>query len=178
MIHEHYQHILRTGLSAAVALQFLARKDCKRVGIIGAGNIARTALEGLARLFRIEEVRVYSRSEGSRKRYAQEMGKKLDLQIQTVESAERVVKESEIIVTITTADQALVSAGWLPQGAALCSLGGNQELDPKILNEIDKLVVDDFEFCTMAGDIHAWISKGFMERNQIERALRSFPAKS
>jgi ornithine cyclodeaminase/alanine dehydrogenase-like protein (mu-crystallin family) len=171
LIHERYQHILRTGLSAAVALQHLGNRDSRYVGMIGSGNIARTALEGLARCFAIEEVQVYSRRESSRKRYAEEMGRKLDLTVKTAESAEQVVKESEIVVTITTADEALVSAGWLPQGSSLCSLGGNQELAPEILEEIDKLVVDDFEFCTMAGDIHAWIKKGYLGRNQIEQHL-------
>lgn len=171
LIHEYYQHILRTGVTAAVALYHLGKKDSKILGIIGAGKIARIALEAVSKLFPITEVKVNSRRKESRERFAYEMSDKLNINIGSVGNPELAVTGSDLVITITTADEALVAPGWLDDGVTLCSLGGSQELDPKILGEIDKLVVDDFEFCTMAGDIHAWINKGYLTRTEVEKRL-------
>ncbi|MGC9514942.1 MAG: ornithine cyclodeaminase family protein, partial [Methanocrinis sp.] len=49
---------MRTGAAGAVAAKYLARKDSRRVGLLGAGAQARTQLLGLAKLFAIDTVSV------------------------------------------------------------------------------------------------------------------------
>ncbi len=170
-IHEAYQHALRTGVTGAIALSCLANKDAQTVGIIGAGKIARTTLEALNYLFTLKRIRIYSRRESSRKAFAEEVKRTLKVQTQAVNYPEMAVRDAQLVITITNADEELVKPGWLAQGATLCSLGGNQEISHLILDEVDKFYVDDFEFCTKAGDIHAWIVHKYLSEEKIKKSL-------
>ena len=49
---------MRTGAAGGIAAKYLARKDSKIIGMIGAGVQARTQLLALNEVFDIEEVRV------------------------------------------------------------------------------------------------------------------------
>ena len=142
IIDEYYQSALRTGVTGAVALSLFGNKDSKTVGIIGAGNIARYLLDALNHLFSLTEIKVYSRSKASQEPFVREMESLLDVRVTAVDSAESVVKGADLVITITDADTALVSSGWLARGATLCSMGNNQELDPKIVYDVDKFIVD------------------------------------
>ena len=176
IIDETYQSFLRTGVTGAVALSLLGKKDSTIVGIIGAGNIARHILEALGHLFSLREIRVNSRSKASQQSFSSEMEALLGIKVREVDSAESAVKGADLVITITDADTSLVSTGWLSAGATLCSMGNNQELDPKILYEVDKLFVDDFDFCRTVGDIHAWISRGYLKESEIlERLYGTIP---
>jgi len=167
IIDEYYQSALRTGVTGAVALSLLGKKDSRIVGMVGAGNIARHFLEALTHFFSLKEIRVNSRSKVAQKSFCREMSDLLGIPVHPVASPELAVKGADLVVTITDADTILVSTGWLSKGATLCSMGNNQELDPKILNEVDKCFVDDFDFCRAVGDVHAWISKGDLTEAEI-----------
>ncbi len=172
LINESYQYILRTGATAAVNLFYLGKKDSKTVGIIGAGRIGKTTLEALSRLFpSINQVKVNDIYKKYSESFAEEMENRLKISVKVVESPELAVRETDLVITATSADTALVQSGWLAKGSTICSLGGSQELDPGVLDEIDKLVVDDFKFCTMLGDIYAWISKGYLKESEIRRKV-------
>lgn len=167
IIDETYQSFLRTGVTGAFTLSLLGRKDAKVAGIVGAGNIARHLLDALRRLFTLREVRVNSRTKASQDSFIREMRSLLEIPIEAVESAEQAVRDADLVVTITDADEALLLPGWLKEGATLCSMGNNQELDAQVLFEVDKFIVDDLDFCRSVGDVHAWISKGYLKESEI-----------
>jgi len=171
IIDEYYQSALRTGVTGAVALSLLGNRDSKIVGIIGAGNIARHLLEALHDLFSLSEIRVHSRGKASLESFVREMTSLLGVRVVAVDSPELAVKGADLVTTITDADTVLISPGWLSDGATLCSMGNNQELDPGIVYEVDKLIVDDLDFCRLAGDIHAWISRGYLRESEILERL-------
>jgi alanine dehydrogenase len=53
---------MRTGAAGGIAAKFLARKDSKIVGLVGAGAQARTQLRALFEVYcKLEEIRVWSR---------------------------------------------------------------------------------------------------------------------
>ena len=68
----HLQH-MRVGAAAGVGARLLARQEARRVGMIGSGGMARTALEAFVAVRTIDEVRVYSRTPANRESYAREM---------------------------------------------------------------------------------------------------------
>lgn len=171
IIDECYQSALRTGVTGAVALALLGKKDSSILGIIGAGTIAKYTVEALTHFFSLTEIRVSSKSKASQDNFAREIESALGLKAVPVGSPEVAVSGADLVVTITDADTALVSVGWLSSGATICSMGNNQELDPKILYEVDKFVVDDYGFCRDVGDIHAWITKGYLKESEILQRL-------
>jgi len=59
---------MRTGAAGGIAAKYLARKNSKIIGLVGAGAQARTQLATLLKMFRsIDEVRVWSRSDKTKK---------------------------------------------------------------------------------------------------------------
>ncbi|MEM2341156.1 MAG: hypothetical protein QXX94_02115 [Candidatus Bathyarchaeia archaeon] len=58
---------MRTGAAGGIAAKYLARKNSRVVGLVGAGAQARTQLMALLEVFgSFEDVRVWSRSEKTR----------------------------------------------------------------------------------------------------------------
>jgi ornithine cyclodeaminase len=65
---------------------------------------------------------------------------------QTLEERERVVRRSDIIITVTTGDQALVERSWLRPGAFVARLGSYQEVALDVITGADKVVVDSWQY--------------------------------
>lgn len=63
----------RTGAAGAISAKYLARKDAKVVGIIGAGNQARRQLRAVRRVRDIREVYVWNASRPALDAFVQEM---------------------------------------------------------------------------------------------------------
>ena len=168
LIDEDWQHLLRTGVTGAVAMKYLAKPGAGRVGIVGAGRIARTTLMALERFFKLEEVKVTSARAASREAFAEEMSAMLPVRVVAVPTPRDAVEGVDMAFTITDADEVLIHPSWLPAGATVCSLGGNQELDPGFLSWADKFVVDDPVWCKMAGDVRAWIARGHWREADID----------
>jgi len=171
MVDESWQYLLRTGITAAISAKYLARPDSRILGLLGCGGIATPAMMGLKEIFPLRLVQVASRRKDSRERFAREMEETLGLNVIPVNSPREAVENSDIIVTITDADESLVSPDWLKQGAFVCSMGSGQELDPCLLDWADKFVVDDFEFCLVLGDVSAWVRKGLRSVEEIRTRL-------
>jgi alanine dehydrogenase len=110
----------RTGAASAVAAKYLARPDSATVGIVACGVQGRSNLEALACLFRITQVKAYDLDPEVARRYAQEMGERLRLDIAPVRTLSEAVKELDIVVTsgpILKNPTPLIEAGWLAPGS-------------------------------------------------------------
>src|SRR6195256_7056286 len=60
-----YHTVMRTGAAAAVSAKWMARKDSRKLAIVGAGHMAEGTLETCSAVFPWSEVRVWSRSPGT-----------------------------------------------------------------------------------------------------------------
>ena len=96
----HLQH-MRVGAAAGVGARLLARADARRVGMIGSGGMARTALEALVAVRPIEDVRVYSRDPANRSRYAREMSAQLGIARRAGGTAREAVRGADIVAGTT-----------------------------------------------------------------------------
>ncbi|MCR4429227.1 MAG: ornithine cyclodeaminase family protein [Caldiserica bacterium] len=137
---------VRTGAVTGVGAKYLARKDSKVVGMIGAGVQARTQLEALIEVLPLlEKVKVFDiRTEASRK-YATEMAEKTRLSFEVVESPEEAVVGSDIVVTVTVADEPIVKEKWLKEGSFFAAVGSYREEEDEVVLKADKIVVDGIE---------------------------------
>jgi ornithine cyclodeaminase len=129
---------LRTGAIGGVAINMMARQDAKVVGVIGAGVHARTQLEGAAAVRNLEHVFVYSRTSENREGYAAEMSQKLGVEVVAVDSAEKAVREADIVLCATKSPTPVIEVGWLKAGTHINTVG------PKYLDahEMDLAVAD------------------------------------
>ena len=137
---------LKTGASTAITAKHLARTDSKIATIFGAGGQGRSHLLGLAEVFELEEIRIVDVIPEAASRFASEMGKQTGLQITIPSSPEDAVRDSDIIVTVTTGNASNVDFEWVKPGAFIAKMGSYQELDPDMLLEVDKLIVDRWEY--------------------------------
>ncbi|MDP9129546.1 MAG: ornithine cyclodeaminase family protein, partial [Candidatus Binatota bacterium] len=74
------QH-MRVGACAGLGVKYLSREDSTTVGILGSGGMARTYLLAFNEVRKITKVKVYSPTKKNRQTYAEEMGKKLGIEI-------------------------------------------------------------------------------------------------
>ena len=137
---------VRTGAATAVAAKYLARPDSSTVGIVACGVQGRGNLEALACLFDIDKVKAYDVRPEATRRFADEMGRKLGLDVQVVERAADAVRSSDIVVTsgpILKGPSPEIEAGWLSPGAFACLIDFDCYWQAPALREVDKLAADD-----------------------------------
>ncbi|MBI3943488.1 MAG: ornithine cyclodeaminase family protein, partial [Chloroflexi bacterium] len=77
----------RTGAATAVAAKYLARPDSSKVGIIACGVQGRSNLEALSNVFKIKQVKAFDLYPEVARKFANEMGQTLDLNIEVVSRA-------------------------------------------------------------------------------------------
>ena len=164
---------MRTGAAGGIAAKYLARKNSKVIGLIGAGRQARTQIMALTALYReLDEVRIYSKFKDESERLAEETSKLYSgiSQVIAVETAEEAVRDADIVVTTTPSTQPIVMDGWVSSGTHFNCIGadapGKEELDPQILKRA-KIVVDDWEQASHSGEINVPLSKGIISRENI-----------
>src|SRR4030043_1786741 len=110
----------RTGAATAVAAKYLARPDSTTVGIVACGVQGRSNLEALSCLFKIKKVKAYDLYPEIAERYAAEMSKVLNLDIEPVKRLTEAVKGLDLVVTsgpILKHPKPLIEPGWLAEGA-------------------------------------------------------------
>lgn len=159
---------LRTGASTAITAKYLANPDSSTLTIFGAGTLGRTHLEGLSEVFDLEEVRVVDPIREARENYVEEMSEKVDARIHPIDSAREAVRGSDIVITVTTANEPIIKKEWLEPGMFLAKLGSYQEIDPQVVLSVDKFVVDNWEYTgKRAPELIELSKKGLISKESI-----------
>ena len=163
---------MRTGAAGAIAAKYLARKDSKILGLVGAGAQARTQLLALLEVFDFDEVRVWSRTEESKKRFVAEIKEDFGswIQVVPVASIGEAVKKADVVVTTTPSREPLVTNDMVTAGMHINCIGadavGKEELDPEILKRA-KIIVDDWAQASHSGEINVPLSNGVISKENI-----------
>lgn len=157
----------RTAATGVVAARQLARPDSRVATLIGPGQIGTEVARLLPLAFDLEELRVVSRTLEGAERFAGQIGAELGIPVKAYASAEEAVAGSDIVVTITLAEEPVLKPGWIRPGTTICSMGGVHEIDFGVLKEIDMLVVDDLDSALLRGDLAVWVEQGSISRNDM-----------
>lgn len=166
-----YHTVMRTGSAAAVSAKWLARKNSKTLAIVGAGHMAEGVLATCNEVFRWEDVRVWSRSQKTLDEFvAAQQPKYTHFKIRASTNIEQTVRGADVLVTITPARGAIVRDEWISPGTHIAALGadkgGDQELDPKILQRA-RIFVDDIRQCRTDGEINVPLAQGLIKEQDI-----------
>ena len=137
---------MKTGASTAVTAKYLSRSDSRVMTIFGAGGLGRTHLLCFNEVFDLDEVRVVDVIPGVAEKFASELANATGLSIVTPDSPEAAVRDSDLIVTVTTGSAVNVEAPWLKPGAFIARMGSYQEVALDLLLKADKLVVDRWAY--------------------------------
>jgi alanine dehydrogenase len=149
LIEADYMGQLRTGAASGVATKYLARPDARAAAIIGTGGQAKTQLEAVAAVRKLESARAYGRDPERRSQFAKEMTRHLGVPVTGVGSASEAVRGADIVCTATTASQPIVMGTDLGNGVHINAIGANhahkRELDDEAVASADVIVVDSVE---------------------------------
>ncbi|MGH9686793.1 MAG: ornithine cyclodeaminase family protein [Candidatus Acidiferrales bacterium] len=149
LIEADYLGQVRTGAASGVATKFMARPDARNAAMIGTGSQARTQLEALACVRKLERVRAYSRDPQKREKFATEMSARIGVRVETVASAEEAVRGADLITTATTATTPVVEGRWVERGAHINAMGINvahkREIDAETIRRADLIAADSPE---------------------------------
>jgi alanine dehydrogenase len=148
---------MRTGAASGVATKYLAREDANTLGLYGAGWQAESQLEAIAAVRDLERVIVYSRREESRKLFAEKMGERLGMEIETTHAADEPAAQ-DIVVTATSSREPVLLGEWLRPGAHVNAAGSNflfkREIDREVVRRTSFVCVDSREELGLeAGDL-------------------------
>jgi alanine dehydrogenase len=162
---------MRTGAAVGVATKYLARKNSRKLGLVGAGVQASTQLMAVAHVAKLDEVRVYDKDEVTAESFVQKMQSQYSgMKIVATETVQEAVGDADIICTSTPSKQPVLKSEWVKRGVHINAMGadapGKQEIEPLLL-EKGKIVVDDLEQSCHCGEVNVSISTGIFSKEKI-----------
>ena len=170
---------IRTGAASGVATRYLANKSASRIGIYGSGGQARTQLLAVCKVRDIHEISVFSPNVENRRRFATAMRDELEVDAVTaVDRPEAAAEGADIVITITTSRDPVLSSSWLAAGTHINAAGGNsllrRELDDETLRRASLITVDSIDQAHLeAGELVTGVEKGVITWERV-RELRHF----
>jgi ornithine cyclodeaminase/alanine dehydrogenase len=142
---------IRTGAVSAVAARYLANKNSRTVGIIGAGIQGRYNLLALAAVMPdLEQVRVFDINPRMCEGFVAALDSELQLQFEIGQSPRDVIEGADIIVTATgRLDEPIFKEKWISPGALVLPVH-HRGWENQTLHRVDKFVTDDWQQLKLA----------------------------
>ncbi len=170
-----YLTAMRTGAVTGVAARYLAPKDTRVAAVIGCGVQGKTQAMAVAEACELETIRLFDLSDERMRRFAEEMGPKLGVDIIPSSSGAEAVADADVVVTATTSKNPVLRREWLGDRVHVSAIGAFypdwRELDTATVSEA-KVVVDSREaIMEEAGDILIPISEGAITVDHIHAEL-------
>jgi len=143
---------IRTGAASGYATDLLASPEADTLGVIGSGFQARTQVEAIRAVRPIKTVRVWSRNEEKRRKFAEECS------AQVTDSAEEAVRGAQIVITATGSPTPVLEDSWIAPGTMINAMGSNvsqkRELPAELVRRAALVAVDSLEQAKLeAGDL-------------------------
>lgn len=165
----------RTAAASAVATKHLAREDARTLGLIGAGAQATSHLRALRRVRDFERVVVWSRTRVTAERFA--AGHADDpLPVTILDSAEAVVRESEVLCTLTPSHDPVVLGEWFRPGLHINAVGAPPRADHREIDTVgiqrSTVVVDHRQTALeKSGEIVIPLTEGSIDVSHVHAEL-------
>lgn len=159
---------LKTGASTALTVEGLCRSDATTLTIFGAGLQGQMHLQALSVVWDWSQVWLVDIDQTKAERVANEMGTALGLNVEAAPSPQAAVRESDVVITVTTGSGEWVKSGWLKPGALVCKMGSYQELELEVITRSDKLVVDNWAYISHRNpELIQLVSQGRLTRQAL-----------
>jgi ornithine cyclodeaminase len=116
---------IRTAAATAVATDALARKDAKRLAILGYGEQARTHARAISKVRKLDMITVWGRSPDRAGAYAREMEAELGVPVTPALTARVCVVDADIICTVSSAKEPILEGQWVRPGTHVNIVGSS-----------------------------------------------------
>ena len=137
----------RTGAMTAVGARYLARRDARVLGHVGARGTAFWNVVLLDAQFDLTEIRVTSRRPESREAFAAQLARVTSTPVRVTATADEAFDGADILVEASrlTRPEPLLRTGLIAPGAFVVPYGTISAVEDDLLDVMDKIVVDDWE---------------------------------
>ncbi len=170
--------INRTGAATTLAARHLARADSRVATICGAGVQGRIQAVAIAAAAKLERMHVWDARPEAATALAADLA--CDLRLDVRASGDLApVRDSDIVVTCTSARQAFLTQDLVKPGTFIAAVGADnadkQEVDPALF-ACARVVVDSLEQCAEIGDLHHALAAGAIARDGVHASLAEIVA--
>lgn len=140
---------MRTGAVTALGAKYLARKDSKVLGHIGARGTSYWNVRLLDSLYDFDEIRVHSRRPESQQAFGERLSRDLGKPVKVVNDWESCVRGADIVVEASRLPQPtpLLKTEWIKPGALVMPYGTMSAVELSLTDIMSKVVVDDWGQC-------------------------------
>jgi len=125
VVHAGEITAIRTAAASAVATGALARKDARRLTILGYGEQAATHARAISKVRDLESIAIWGRSPERAEVFAKRMHAELAVPVTSAETVEEAVAEANIICTVTSAPEPILKGAWVRPGTHLNLVGSS-----------------------------------------------------
>jgi len=170
--------IKRTGAATAVAARYLARPESRTATICGCGAQARVQLDALRHGLDIRRVFAFDSDPQAAERFAAEVTAQ-GLEAEIAASLRAATRESDIVVTCTTAQQPYLDVADVRSGTFIAAIGADNpeksEIAPALMAKA-RVVTDVTALCAVMGDLHHAVKAGAMRQADVYAELGALVA--
>jgi alanine dehydrogenase len=130
----------RVGVTSALGMKIMARKNSEVLGLIGSGGQAKSHYRFMTAVMPIKKVRVFSPNPEHRKSFVEEMAKETGVPGEPVGSAQEAVNGCDVICSATNSSRPVVEPDWLKPGVHYNSIR-EFETDLRVLEKCDVVAI-------------------------------------
>jgi ornithine cyclodeaminase len=166
---------MRTGALTALGARYLARRDARVLGHVGARGTAYWNVRLLDSLFDFEEIRVHSRRPESRGEVARRLEQELGKPVRATESWEECLRGADVLVEASRLErpEPHLETRWVEPGSLVIPYGTMSAVELSLTDVMDKVVVDDWGQCRdgQFGALRAHVETGRLNEQTLHAEL-------
>jgi ornithine cyclodeaminase/alanine dehydrogenase-like protein (mu-crystallin family) len=127
---------IRTAAASAVATDALARKDARRLALLGYGEQAETHARAIQKIRNLESIVVWGRSPQRAQAFSERMQAELNVPIAAAGVVREAVADADIICTVTSAAEPILKGAWVRPGTHLNLVGSSYDGPTEVDNDL------------------------------------------
>lgn len=175
LLDNGYLTDIRTAAAGGVAARHLAPKKIKTAGVIGTGMQAELQIKALLLEREVPQILVWGRDPAKAEQFAKTLSIQTGKPVTVAETRQALVRASEVVITTTPSSSPLIEAAWLHPGLHITAMGSDSpeknELDPNIMLQADRFIVDRIAQSIERGEMRTAIEQGLMNPNSVPDEL-------
>jgi len=136
VVHAGELTAIRTAAASAVATDALARKDARRLTILGYGEQAATHARAISKVRDLESITIWGRSSERAHAFAESMQAELALPITNSGTVKEAVAQADVICTVTSAAEPILKGAGVRPGTHLNLVGSSHAGPAEVDNDL------------------------------------------
>lgn len=127
---------IRTAAASAVATDALARKNARRLALLGCGEQAKTHARAMTKVRNLESIVVWGRSPDRAHAFAERMQTELAVPLTVARTVQDAVAEADIICTLTSSAEPILKGEWVRPGTHVNVVGSSYAGPVEVDNDL------------------------------------------